>query len=893
MQRLTVAIGASVAYVARGTCPTGLELYSDEASPFGWPVTPSEWTYARPECWAEKYARCGGLHQSPMDLDFTRTTADCTPKAGGTEGDLAKAAAYAVHGEAPLVVSMSKYMRAASVSGSFGTLRLKNSDGHDVEYEATSMHLSADSFHSFSGAHADAELLIVHKPVDQKDAMAQAVIVSVLFQQSADAPESPLFSHLGFKQGAMVNEMQAWEVSSHMDLGAMLAAPLAGPTYAYLGSEPAPPCSQSVHYIVAESRLPVQAAQVALLKDGLVRFVGGYHKRPPAPRVIPSSTGDVCREVVKDSLTVFAVGSQCDTPTDRNAACWECKMSPVALGDQRRLSEADHASSHADHASAHADHSVPEFKYEVAKSVVVNTSMYTVDVVGDFGAALINGRQFVARKVMIKAMSSHTINGHRYAGELVVEHSYASDAFGAHDDNAHVVQLIVPLKLGRQENPLITSLGLGETAHQNALVHGNGYPLQDAGIDLGRLLAPSLDKPFYWYSGGPMGPGTCPAWGVKKIVYKEPLPVNVGQLSFLRVPVSGFDSTPPLQPLWPPAVVHEGGIPAGGLSTAGCEGHEEDHATPFCWSDKFAICAAGKAQSPIDIRTEFAAKLDGSKEGLLAKTSWKPVSKLHLQNTGKSIGFDTEQLGYITLNGKTGYPQFYQVTNVALRMPSEHFLNGKQFPAELQVVHKAQESVLELDDKDMLITSFFFDFGKPGEESKLLKQLLPAKLPQKGESTIITQPVDLMWGLGPALDGPYFAYNGSLTEPGCAEVVRWALFETPLKMSRDQWKAFSAAFPHGNNRPLQSTEGRPVWFNRIEGNLDEVDKEFFLSRQFGADRATTDPRLILAPIAGTLSLCLIMMCAIFQREDSHRKKLNAGGLEGVEPATYGKGYGRL
>lgn len=56
-------------------------------------------------------------------------------------------------------------------------------------------------------------------------------------------------------------------------------------------------------------------------------------------------------------------------------------------------------------------------------------------------------------------------------------------------------------------------------------------------------LSKDKTKGWFWYSGGPTTPGSCPAWGVKWIVMREPLEASLEQLNSLLLKVSGMDST--------------------------------------------------------------------------------------------------------------------------------------------------------------------------------------------------------------------------------------------------------------------------------------------------------------------------------------------------------------
>ena len=84
------------------------------------------------------------------------------------------------------------------------------------------------------------------------------------------------------------------------------------------------------------------------------------------------------------------------------------------------------------------------------------------------------------------------------------------------------------------------------------------------------------------------------------------------------------------------------------------------------------------------------------------------------------------------------------------------------------------------------------------------------------------QLVDLLKPVAP-IDGAtrssrYSTYEGSLTTPGCNEVVEWINFLTPLKISRAQLQQFRMLDDDkmkdivDNFRPPQPLNGRPVRF---------------------------------------------------------------------------------
>jgi len=906
----------AVTAAAAANCPVDLAPYSSEANPFGWPLTPSDFKHTHPECWAEKYPHCAGNMQSPMDLDLANPDASCEVKFGAP-GILTSKVEYPVLPSQTVMVS--KYMRAAAVVGDLGKLHLQGPDGGQVEYLATGAYLTAGSLHTVNGAVADAELLIVHRPKDAVDEASGAVVLSMRFNVSADA--SRLFTQMGFSaDGTPAKEGESWQAPESISLQQALEDALHGPVLSYSGSVPMPPCTENVQYLALTETRSVTAEQVEKLKEVLTTHAGGYTKRPAVARM---PAGGACREVKADTAVIPHQHIKCPSASGLSAACWDsCAKSPINI-----------ESASTTMAGAGAQNATEMLAYRPTDHMTVSPSTYTLDVHGDFGGMMIQGRLFEATKLSIKAVAQHTIDGARHAGELVVHHSLFGERFGAGtathrrrlnevatatDDEAHSeappaavddgaaaateteaptgnaeehaapagehgaghetidspreVMLSIPLKLGR-ENALLREFGLGNPSHRLAISHGNSYSLH-GDVDLAAALKPSLSKGWYWYSGGPTAPDSCPEWGVKWMVFEEPLEVSLEQMNALKLPVSGMDST--RMPQVASAAVTKDSMPKGAVESGG-------------WRSPAEECDSGMAQSPINIPT---GSVNGTgTHNFLAKASWKPISGLRLMSTETGLHFETNQMGYFTLTGTDGYPKYYQMTSVDLKMPSEHMVDGRQYPAELQVTHNNQKTVLDFEEDDAIITSFLFDLG---EESKLLKQLLPAEMPEHGSYATLEQPVDLMWALGPALDGSYFNYAGSYTTGRCSEVAQWLVFNHTMSLSIEQYQAFKLAFPGPiTNRPVQALNGRKLTQNMLEEG-EPIEQDFFLNRHGGRDRETPPIAYLAFPIIGTLSLCCVLMIAIFQREDPSRKEVSAGGLDNkAGPSTLGKSYNRL
>ncbi|CAE8627274.1 unnamed protein product [Polarella glacialis] len=288
-------------------------------------------------------------------------------------------------------------------------------------------------------------------------------------------------------------------------------------------------------------------------------------------------------------------------------------------------------------------------------------------------------------------------------------------------DRFHRVILSIPLQLGA-ESQLLRELGLPFEAYKAALKQGSTYSVENT-IHVQEGLQQPLAGPFVFYSGGMTTPG-CPDWGVRWIVYQTPLEVSIAQLNFLALKVSGVDSTRLDVAPMPSLYKYRQSLPKTAVDAhSTCSPSRPwDYADPSCWPQFYPKCDAGMRQSPINIITSEVTMV--GKDNFLAATSWKPVSHLQVTNTGNTLQIASHQLGYVTLIGQDGFPEYYSVASIELHMPSEHCIDGRQFAAELHVVHKRQKYVAfvedALEDAFPLVTAFLLDIGT--DDSLLLTQ---------------------------------------------------------------------------------------------------------------------------------------------------------------------------
>ena len=227
--------------------------------------------------------------------------------------------------------------------------------------------------------------------------------------------------------------------------------------------------------------------------------------------------------------------------------------------------------------------------------------------------------------------------------------------------------------------------------------------------------------------------------------------------------------------------------------------HYEGAEGPANWgklSPKFAACAAGRAQSPIDIRN--ATPASGAP---VLKTAF-PAAALrivHHEHRADSLNNGhTIQVNYSEGDTLTVGDTSYQLAQYHFHAPSEHRVNGTAFPMEMHMVHRTAGGRLA-------VVGVFIEEGRHNPAFDPVWSNLPTKKGAETHLAAVTVDID---ALLPGTRTTY-RYDGSLTTPPCSEGVRWFVMTSPIGLSAAQIGQFTALIS-GNNRPVQPLNRRQV-----------------------------------------------------------------------------------
>ncbi|QBQ54447.1 carbonic anhydrase [Nitrosococcus wardiae] len=236
---------------------------------------------------------------------------------------------------------------------------------------------------------------------------------------------------------------------------------------------------------------------------------------------------------------------------------------------------------------------------------------------------------------------------------------------------------------------------------------------------------------------------------------------------------------------------------AGGLlatSTAYAAGHTPfwdyvGNAGPTHWAElnpEYAPCQSGKNQSPINIT------------GTTAAETQLPPLRFHYTNEPNEIINDghTIQITFPPGNTMVVRNHTFELKQVHFHAPSEHHMEGKEFPMEGHLVHADEQG-------NLAVISIFYKGKDPNPALAKLWEIMPRR---RGEHHRVEAHISAA-ELLPS-DKSYYLYNGSLTTPPCTEGVWWVILEQPVHISPQQVSAFLAVMHHPNNRPEQPVNAR-------------------------------------------------------------------------------------
>lgn len=241
---------------------------------------------------------------------------------------------------------------------------------------------------------------------------------------------------------------------------------------------------------------------------------------------------------------------------------------------------------------------------------------------------------------------------------------------------------------------------------------------------------------------------------------------------------------------------------------------------PDTWPDLFPTCG-GTRQSPVALITSQTIWDFTLKPFEFENYDHMPMT-VTLTNTGHSVQVNMDVQASVaggSLAGEYTFHQFHFHWGAADTRGSEHTVDNVRFPAELHLVHYRKiygswdEALLHGDG--VAVVSIMLELSPTDNPNlqPIVNGLMEVIMPHE---IGILSPFALQ-NILPNNVEDFFTYQGSLTTPGCNEVVTWTVFRDTITISSNQLKQFrelqaeDGSVLQDNYRTLQSLNGREVY----------------------------------------------------------------------------------
>ncbi|KAJ8417265.1 hypothetical protein AAFF_G00284920 [Aldrovandia affinis] len=214
------------------------------------------------------------------------------------------------------------------------------------------------------------------------------------------------------------------------------------------------------------------------------------------------------------------------------------------------------------------------------------------------------------------------------------------------------------------------------------------------------------------------------------------------------------------------------------------------------WYKHYPQCR-GPFQSPIDFEPELL-RYDPTLAPIeVWNYNLSSHEQLTLGNNGHSV-----QLSLPPRMHLSGLPHHYSAAQLHLHWGSpsvptgsEHTINGKQFTAELHVVHFNSDmypniSMAAPNSDGLAVLGVLIEVG---EFNPAFSQFLKYLNGVKYKDQRIQVPAFNIRKLLPARLDEYYRYDGSLTTPPCYASVLWTVFRNPVTISEKQFLALATS----------------------------------------------------------------------------------------------------
>ncbi|MEY8444678.1 carbonic anhydrase family protein [Enterococcus ratti] len=210
-----------------------------------------------------------------------------------------------------------------------------------------------------------------------------------------------------------------------------------------------------------------------------------------------------------------------------------------------------------------------------------------------------------------------------------------------------------------------------------------------------------------------------------------------------------------------------------------------EHWEELC--DWFAQAAKFKWQSPISLpHNESLEKLN---QTITFHYQKQRFTDKEFKNTIHLVPYD--QLSYVELEG-----QKYYLTDIHFHVPAEHFINGTQEDIEFHFVHMNMH-------KENLVVGVMYRLTHHKCWLHDSKNHWNLKKHEHWSNPIFFFPEKKS----------HYHYIGSLTTPPTSGPIKWFVMDQVHELNKDFLIPFKGHYVKPNNRPLQSSKDRKIYYH--------------------------------------------------------------------------------
>ncbi|XP_056316384.1 receptor-type tyrosine-protein phosphatase gamma [Danio aesculapii] len=251
---------------------------------------------------------------------------------------------------------------------------------------------------------------------------------------------------------------------------------------------------------------------------------------------------------------------------------------------------------------------------------------------------------------------------------------------------------------------------------------------------------------------------------------------------------------------------------------------------PRRWASVYPECGE-RNQSPVDILDLETQVSQECQELTLDGFETKSSNRTTMKNTGKTVSIVLKNDYFVR---GAGLPGRFKAEKVEFHWGStngsagsEHSINGKKFPVEMQIYFYNSDDFDSLSTaiKERRIIAAMAVFFQVAKKDNIAAEPIIAGLKRVVHHEKETNLGSfILRDLLPSSLGSYYRYTGSLTTPPCSKVVEWIIFSRPVYLSYHQLEAFYSIFTteqqdhvksvdylRNNHRPIQDLDSRRIF----------------------------------------------------------------------------------